>query len=58
MAYVINKETCLGCGACVAQCGQGAIEEAGDKYRIKQEKCTDCGACVGFCPVQAISKEN
>lgn len=56
MAYVIDKEICLGCGACVTQCGQEAIQQAADKYQILKDKCTDCGACVDICPVGAISK--
>lgn len=57
MTYVIDKETCAGCGVCVEQCSQSAIEEVDGKYRILKDKCTDCGTCVDICPVQAISKE-
>lgn len=57
MAYVIDKEVCIGCGACVSQCAQNAIVQDGDKYRILKDKCTDCGACVDVCPAQAISNE-
>jgi len=57
MAYVIDKEKCIGCGVCVDQCPAGAIIQEGDKYRIDREKCTECGSCVDVCPVGAISKE-
>lgn len=57
MTYVIDKETCIGCGACVPQCNQNAIEQVGDKYQIIKDKCTDCGSCVDICPVNAITKE-
>ena len=56
MAYIIDKETCIGCGACVSQCKQSAIEQVDDKYQILEDKCTDCGNCVDACPVNAISK--
>ena len=58
MAHIINKETCVGCGACVSQCNQNAIEQVADKYPILKDKCTDCGNCVDICPVNAISKED
>lgn len=57
MTYVIDNGTCLGCGVCVSQCKQNAIEQTDDKYQILKDKCTDCGSCVDICPVQAISKK-
>jgi len=57
MAHIIDKEKCIGCGACVDQCATEAIVADEDKYKIDPEKCTDCGACVDACPVGAISKQ-
>jgi ferredoxin len=57
MSHIINKDTCIGCGACAGQCPQSAIVTDDDKYKIVKGKCTDCGACVDVCPVNAISKE-
>ncbi|MDR0569972.1 MAG: 4Fe-4S binding protein [Clostridiales Family XIII bacterium] len=51
MAYVIN-DSCIGCGACVAECPTEAIAE-GDIYVISADKCIDCGACADICPVDA-----
>ncbi|MBU0580929.1 MAG: 4Fe-4S binding protein [Candidatus Margulisbacteria bacterium] len=48
------SEECIACGACSAQCAEGAIEE-GTPYIIT-DKCSDCGNCVEACPVNAISK--
>ena len=60
MAVVlIDKETCIGCEACVSACPFGAL------YMLKEgewagkvevtEACTLCGACVEVCPVEALS---
>jgi ferredoxin len=51
MAYTIN-ESCIACGACMAECPVDAISE-GTPYTIDAEACIDCGACAGACPVDA-----
>ena len=53
MAYKINADECIGCGACADECPVGAIVEADGKYTIKADECIDCGACEGACPVEA-----
>ena len=63
MAFSIDKDVCLGCGACEGECPVGAIHAAvcpadaiseGDgKYVIDADACLDCGACEGICPVGA-----
>jgi ferredoxin len=54
MAHVID-ESCIGCGACMAECPADAIQE-GDPYTIDANLCTDCGACVEVCPTESISQ--
>lgn len=56
MAMIVDKETCVGCGACVAICPVGAISLE-DKAHIDADACIGCGACVNACPVGAISAE-
>lgn len=57
MAYQIDANMCVGCGACVSTCPVSAIEPKDSKYTIKSDICISCGACVGSCPVTAISEE-
>ena len=57
MAYKINEEECLGCGACASECPVDAISEDGGKYVIDPEKCIECGACAGACPVGAPKED-
>ena len=56
MAVIVNKETCIGCGACVPSCPFDAIVMQEGKAEIN-EKCTMCGACVPVCPVESIVRE-
>lgn len=54
----VDKDTCLGCGACVATCPVEAIElDADGKADINGDVCISCGACAGTCPVEAISED-
>ena len=53
----INKETCIGCGACVSTCPE--VFEMGDdgKAKIKAQKDIPCvKEAMENCPVNAISK--
>jgi len=50
----INKDECIGCGACVEVCPFGALSMVDDVAEVN-EQCTACGACLDVCPVDALS---
>ena len=56
MAVKIDKETCIGCGACVDVCPVAALSMKDGKAECDEATCIDCGACIATCPVQAISE--
>lgn len=57
MAYRINEDECIGCGACEPVCPVSCISEVEDsKRKIDEDSCIDCGACSGECPVECISQ--
>jgi ferredoxin len=54
----IDEELCTGCGDCIPNCPEGAIQLIDDKARIISDIfCDGLGACLGHCPVEAISIE-
>ena len=57
MAYVINADACISCGACEAGCPVGAISLDSGKAVVDAGTCIGCGACAGTCPVGAPSAE-
>lgn len=52
----VDRETCVGCGACVGMCPVNAISIVDDKASIDPDVCISCGSCMGACPVNAISE--
>ncbi|HOW28225.1 MAG TPA: 4Fe-4S binding protein [Elusimicrobiota bacterium] len=54
----IDEEKCNGCGDCVPNCPEGAIQIIDGKARLVSDLfCDGLGACLGHCPVGAITIE-
>lgn len=57
MAFLIDKEKCVGCGACSFMCIFNVptkLDAGGSKYEINPKRCLGCGQCVNICPNNAI----
>jgi len=55
----IDEEKCTGCGECVPNCPEGAIQIIDGKARLVSDLfCDGLGACIGHCPEDAITIEN
>ncbi len=51
----IDEEKCTGCGDCVPNCHEGALQIIDGKARLISDlMCDGLGACIGHCPEDAI----
>ena len=50
----VDREICVGCGACINLCPRLALRFIDDKSFIDQESCIECGTCRAACGVDAI----
>ena len=54
----INEEKCNGCGECIPNCHEGALQLIDGKARLISDlMCDGLGACIGHCPDGAITME-
>lgn len=54
----INAKKCNGCGLCIPNCPEGAIQIIDGKARLISDLfCDGLGACIGHCPQGAITIE-
>ncbi len=51
----IDEKKCTGCGLCVPNCAEGALQIVDGKARLISDLfCDGLGACLGHCPESAI----
>ncbi|HKK42289.1 MAG TPA: 4Fe-4S dicluster domain-containing protein [Bacteroidales bacterium] len=54
----IDEELCNGCGQCIPNCHEGALQVIDGKARLVSEvMCDGLGDCIGHCPTGAIEIE-
>ncbi len=54
----IDENKCTGCGLCVPNCPEGALQIIDEKARLVSDLfCDGLGACIGECPEGAIKIE-
>jgi NAD-dependent dihydropyrimidine dehydrogenase PreA subunit len=54
----IDEERCNGCGLCIPNCHEGALQIIDGKARLVSElMCDGLGACIGHCPEGALEIE-
>ena len=53
---MVDKDICIGCGACASMCPVGAISfDDNGKAQIDYNICIRCKTCQSLCPVSAIT---
>ena len=55
MAWEINREKCLRCGACVSVCPELALILREEGIVHDGDRCTLCGICERVCPIRSIT---
>lgn len=54
----IDEKICNGCGDCIPNCPEGALQVIDGKVRLVSDLfCDGLGACIGHCPQGAITVE-
>jgi len=54
----IDEDKCDGCGVCVPECHEGALQVIDGKVRLISDLfCDGLGACIGHCPQDALKIE-
>ena len=51
----IDEERCNGCGLCIPNCAEGALQIIDGKAKLISDRfCDGLGACLGHCPQDAV----
>lgn len=53
----VDRDICVGCGACVNLCPRLAIRFIDGRSFIDQQSCIECGTCRDACGVDAIAAD-
>jgi ferredoxin len=54
----IDEDKCTGCGLCIPNCHEGALQLIDEKARLISDLfCDGLGTCIGHCPEDAITIE-
>jgi ferredoxin len=54
----IDEKKCDGCGLCIPNCPEGALQIIDGKAKLVSDLfCDGLGACIGYCPKNAITIE-
>jgi formate hydrogenlyase subunit 6/NADH:ubiquinone oxidoreductase subunit I len=51
----LDRETCIGCEACLERCQMGALSMVGDLASLDANRCIGCGLCGTTCPSGALT---
>jgi electron transport complex protein RnfB len=54
---VVETDSCVGCGTCLARCQFGALSLSDGTAHIDADRCAGCGLCVTTCSAEALRLE-
>jgi nitroreductase/NAD-dependent dihydropyrimidine dehydrogenase PreA subunit len=55
LELAIDRERCIQCGECVADCPAGVLTLDGHPVAVEESRCIGCQHCLAVCPTAALS---